>query len=158
MIPETLERKTDISNATPARHTLLRATAESLSLHNVDLAVTEVLNEALTRMVHLAYDGDAGGFCNVDGTTGRVLIPLPWGRNGKAKWGLRTSEADILREILFTWEREGVSLFHYDRARRSWFVMLRDYANIHLAKKWLATHQVSVGMYREMRTRLVAGG
>lgn len=156
MIPETLERKTEVSNAAPARHSLLRQAAVDLSLKNVDMAVCELLNEALTKAVYMAYEQDEGGLCNVDSATGRLLIPAPWGRSGHAKWGLRTTESDILRAILLQWQGDTPSLFRYDRARRSWFVSLHDYANIHLAKRWLAKHPIDVGLYRGIRGRLVA--
>jgi hypothetical protein len=157
MIEATLERKAQLSTAEPQRHTTLRAAAESLSLRNVDGAVCELMNEALARLVVLVYEQDAGGLCNVDGDTGRVLIPLPFGRNGYAKWGLRPQEANILREVLFVWEHDVPALLHYDRMRRSWFVNLRDYANIHLAKKWLTKHQIGINDYRIARAKRVAG-
>lgn len=153
----TLERKVEVSNAAPTRHSLLRQAAVDLSLKNVDMAVCELLNEALTKAVYMAYEVDGGGFCNVDNATGRLLIPLPWGRSGHAKWGLRTTESDILRAILLQWQNDTPPLFRYDRARRSWFVALHDYANIHLAKRWLTKHPVDVGLYRAMRSRLVDG-
>lgn len=157
-ISMTLERKQELSNAAPERYTGLRAVAESLSLRNVDAATCELFNEALARLMALAYEEDAGGYCNIDRVTGKILIPLPWGRNGYAKWGLRPQEANILREILFTWQREAPTLFFYDRLRRAWFVNVGDYANIHLAKQWLVRHQVSIGVYRAARAKRLAGG
>ncbi len=154
----TMERKVAVSETAPQRHKTLRAIAESVSLRNVDGAVCELMNEALARLVTLAYEQDAGGFCNVDNATGRVLIPLPWGRNGHGRWNLRPQEANILREVLFGWEHDAPALLRYDRMRRSWFVNLRDYANIHLAKKWMVKHQVGITEYRAARAKRVAGG
>lgn len=151
----TMARKQRLSVAAPERHTGLRAVAESLSLRNVDQAVCELLNEALARLLVLAYEQDAGGLCNVDAATGKLLIPLPWGRNGYARWGLRPQEANILREILFAWQGEASSLLAYDRTRRSWYVNLAEYANIHLAKRWLTQHQVSITVYRSARAKRV---
>ena len=96
----TTERKQKLSIAAPKRHTGLRAVAESLSLRNVDGAVCELMNEALARLVLLAYEQDAGGFCNMDEATGKLLIPLPWGRNGAAQWGMRPQEANISQRQL----------------------------------------------------------
>src|SRR5688572_14510661 len=98
-----MERKQALSTAQPGRYTTLRAAAEILSLRNVDGAVCELMNEALARLVVLAYEQDAGTFCNIDGATGKLLVPLPWGSNGEQRWGLRPSEANTLREILFAW-------------------------------------------------------
>jgi hypothetical protein len=156
-LSDTMERKQTLSVAQPQRYTRLRAAAESLSLRNVDAAVCELMNEALARLVLLVYEQDAGGYCNIDAATGKLLIPLPWGRNGYARWELRPQEANILREILFTWQGEQPSLFSYDRLRRSWFVNLAEYSNVHLAKGWLKKHQVSIAIYRAARAKRIAG-
>ncbi len=153
----TMERKVGLSNAAPQRHTGLRAVAESLSLANVDQAICELMNEALCRVVALAYETDAGGLCNLDAATGKILFALPWGRNGASQWGLRQSEANILRQVLFDWQAAGSTLLHYDRTRRSWFVNLRDHANIHLAKRWLTQHQIDIATYRAARAKRVDG-
>jgi hypothetical protein len=153
----TIERKAGLSNAAPQRHTGLRAVAESLSLANVDQAICELMNEALCRVAQLAYETDAGGLCNLDAASGKILFALPFGRNGHKQWGLRPSEANILREILFTWQAAGSTLLQYDRTRRSWFVNLRDHANIHLAKKWLKAHQIDIATYRAARAKRVDG-
>ncbi len=152
----TMERKQGLSNAAPQRHTGLRAVAESISLANVDTACCELFNEALARLVQLCYEQDAGGFCNIDGATGRLLIPLPWGRNGQGKWGLRPQEANILRQVLFDWEQDSQTLLRYDRTRKSWFVNLFDFGNYHLAKRWLAVHQITIAVYRDARTKRLA--
>ena len=152
-----MERKAGLSHAAPARHTGLRAAAQSLSLKNVDAAVCELMNEALARLVLLAYEVDAGGYCNMDGATGKLLIPLPWGRNGGALWGLRPQEANILRQVLFDWEDDLPSLLRYDRWRRAWFVCLGDFDNVNDAKGWLRQHQVSIGVYRAARAKRIAG-
>jgi len=151
-----LERKAAISNADPERHTALRAAADTLSRRNVDQAICEVLNEALARLVQLAYEVDTGGLCNIDGVTGRFLIPLPFGRNGAAQWGLRPQEANILRDILFTWQTEPPALLFYDWTRHSWFVNLSDFGSIGIAKAWLRSHQISVGLYRSARAKRLA--
>jgi hypothetical protein len=123
----------------------------------VDAAICELMNEALARLVLLAYEQDAGGYCNIDAATGKLLIPLPWGRNGYALWGLRPQEANILRQVLFDWERDVPSLLRYDRGRRAWFVCLGDFGNVHLAKAWLRQHQVTIGVYRAARAKRIAG-
>src|SRR4051794_14368232 len=74
-------RKEQIAAATPQRYTAIVRAAEALSRRNVDQAITELLNEALARLVRLCYErADDGALCNVDEATGRVLIPLPWAR------------------------------------------------------------------------------
>ncbi len=152
-----MNRKTELSNATPERYRGLRAVAESISLANVDGAICELMNEALARLVALAYEQDAGGLANIDNVTGKILIPLPWGRNGASRWGLRPQEANILRQVLFDWEQCPPTLLRYDRTRKSWFINLFDFGNYHLAKRWLTQHQVTIGVYRDARAKRLYG-
>lgn len=153
----TLERKTGIAQAKPERYTTLRAAADTLSRRNADAAVCELMNEALARLVDLAFEQDAGGYCNVDAPTGKLMIPLPWGRNGHARWGLRPQEANILREILFAWQRENAPLLFYDRTRRGWFANLSDYRTHRAALGWLTAHPVTIAAYRAARAKRVGG-
>lgn len=151
-----LDRKAAISTTTPERYTTLRQAAEALSRRNIDQAVCEVLNEALSRLVLLLYETDGGGLANIDSLTGRILIPLPNGKNGHAKWGLRPSEATVLRDILFGWQEESQPLLFYEWGRHSWFVNLDQYGSIGIAKAWLRAHQVTVALYRMTRAKRVA--
>lgn len=153
----TMARKTGIADARPDRYTTLRAAADTLSRRNADGAVCELMNEALGRLIDLAYERDAGGYCNIDRATGKLLIPLPWGRNGHARWGLRPQEANILREILFAWQQEATPLLVYDRTRRSWFVNLAAYRTRSLAGDWLTRHPVTIAVYRAARAKRVGG-
>ena len=148
-----LERKAAISSAQPERYSALRQAADHLSRQNVDTAICEVLNEALARLVLLAYQTDAGGLCNVDGATGRFLIALPFGRNGAAQWGIRPQEANILRQILFDWQTQPPALLMYERSRRAWFVNLTEFGSAGIAKAWLRSHQISCGLYRSARAK-----
>jgi len=142
-----LERKAAIASVTPERHTALRKAAEMLNRSNMDAAVVEVLNEALSRLVLLCYVTDAGGWANID-RTGRILIPTPMGRNGQKHWGLRPSEANVLRAILFTWQETGISLLRYDRSRRAWFVETGTYGASGIAKAWLRANPITIATYR----------
>lgn len=157
-ILKTVARKEGIAHAEPPRHQALRAAAESLSLRNVDQAICELFNEAIARMTLLAYEQDAGGFCNIDAVTGKLLIAAPWGRNGQTKWGIRPQEANILRQVLFDWQYPGPTLWLYDRVRRAWFLNLYDFADYETARKWLARHQVTIEVYRAARAKRVDRG
>jgi hypothetical protein len=152
-IIKTIARKGDIARSSPERHTTLRQAAETLSLRNVDQSVCELMNEALARLVVLAYEQDSGGFCNIDRATGKLLIPLPFGRLGHARWGVRPIEAVILRQILFDWQRAGSSLFLYDKSRRAWFVNIRTFTDALAANRWLTQHQIDVATYRAARVK-----
>jgi hypothetical protein len=152
----TLERKAAISTAQPERYTALRTLADNISRKNIDMALCEYFNEVLSRLVLLAYEQDAGGFANIDSVTGKFLVPMPMGRNGHARWGLKPSEANVLRQILFDWMLETPSLIHYDKSRRSWFVCLSAFPTIHVARAWLRAHQITVTVYRSARAKRVA--
>lgn len=155
-IHNTLARKEGLSLVTPARHTLLRNAVTNLSRRNIDQSICELMNEALARLVLLAFERDDDGrLCNVDGATGRVLVPLPWGKLGYAKWGLAPSEANAMRRIMLIRQREGVPLFSYDRSRRAWFVNLDDYPDgvriLRQFKEW----EITVTEYRAARVQVV---
>lgn len=150
----TVERKGIIAAAAPQRHTHIRRAAEALSRRNVDAAVVELLNEALARLTMLCYERDDDGrLCNVDTANGRILLPLPWGRAGYAKWGLSPTEADIMRAIMFRRQRLGVPLFFFDRSRRSWFLNLADFPDGRVVIAQLKEWEISIDEYRQARAQ-----
>lgn len=153
-ILRTVTRKQGIAQASPERHTALRRASEELSRRNVDAAIVELLNEALARLTVLCYERDEeGALCNVDPATGRVLIPLPWGRAGFAKWGLTVSEAGTLRGIMFIRQRRGLPLFFYERNRRAWYLNIVEYRSGSLVLAQLKEWEISIAEYREARVK-----
>ncbi len=155
-IISTVVRKGDILQATPQRHTALRKAAESLSMRNLDQAQIELFMEALSRLVDLCYEVDNGGFCNIDAPTGKVLIPLPWGRNGHARWAIRAQESNILREIM-QGRQYTPGLFIYDRVRRNWNVNLHDYPSRDAAIAYLTRYPIGIKEYRSCRAKRLGG-
>ena len=149
-ITRTLARKEDVIAAAPDRHTGLRGVAKNLSLRLVDKATIELLTEALCRLVVLAYDHDRAGYIKIDGVTGRLLIPAPWRRAGRSKWGLYPSEADTLRLILQGRMRPKAvaPLFVYDKGRRSWLVNLDAYPDEAAAQAYIERYPISVEEFR----------
>lgn len=154
-IVQTIRRKGYITAAHPQRHSTLRNAAQALSRRNADGAIAELLNEALQRLVALCYEVDEGGLCNVDSVTGRILIPLPWGRAGYARWGLKPQEGNIMRRVMFAWQRSGLPLFTYDRSRRAWFLNVYDFPTVAVAANWLTQHQIDIAMYRAAREQVL---
>lgn len=143
-----LERKATISQADPERYTNIARVAASLSRRNVDQAICELINEAHSRLVVLCYErDDTGRLVNVDEVTGRVQIPLPFGKAGHKKWGLSPSEADTFRRIMFTRQRQGLPLFFFDRSRRAWYVALGDYPALPVLAEW----NIGLNEYRDAR-------
>ncbi len=148
----TVARKGEIAHASPQRHTTLRHAAEALSRRNTDQAMIELFMEALSRLVDLCYEVDSGGFCNIDGPTGKVLIPLPWGRNGHARWAIRPQESNILREIM-QGRQYAPGLFIYDRIRRNWNANLHDFPSRDAAVVYLTRYPIGITEYRSARTK-----
>jgi hypothetical protein len=151
-ILHTLERKQGIIATTPQRHTALRAAAESLSRRNADAAICELFSEALSRLVALAYETDAGGPCNIDSVTARLLIPAPWGRAGHARWGIRPQEANILREIM-QGRQYAPGLFVYDTSARCWRLNWHDYPTRNAAMRYLERYPLGIQELRQARAK-----
>jgi hypothetical protein len=152
----TLRRKDPLVVARPARHKGgPRRIADNLSRRLADGATVELLTEALHRLVALVYEQDAAGWVNADPVTGRILIPVPWGRLGKRKWGLYPSEADTLRSILRE-RRKGPAapLFMYDAGARSWLVALAEYPTAGAALAYLRQRPITVDEYRIHRRKV----
>jgi hypothetical protein len=147
-IVRTLARKEPIVKAQPDRHTGLRGVAENLSRRLYDEATIELLTEALHRLVSLAYEADAAGFVNIDGVTGRLLIPAPMGKAGHKLWGLYPSERKTLGRILRVRQEAGDALFVYDRGRRAWCVNLAHYPTRRAALAYLQQHPIGLEEYR----------
>jgi hypothetical protein len=155
-IIRTLQRKEGIEQTTPTRYMIVRRAAEQLSRRNVDQSVTELLNEALARLTALCYEVDGSGvLCNVDPATGRVLVPLPWGRAGYARWGLTPSEGNTMRNIMLTRQRKGVPLYFYDRSRRAWYLNLHDFEDGAVVLAQLKEWEIAIGEYRAARSQVL---
>lgn len=159
-IVRVVERKGDIAQASPQRHSALRAAAETLSRRNADQAVVELFAEAMQRLTLLAFERDQDGFCNIDPVTNRLLIPAPWGRAGHRRWGITPSEAVVLREIIQRRQlgRDGRApgLWLYDRTRRCWRLNLFDFDTLPDAQRYWQRWPLTVQEYRAARShRLV---
>jgi hypothetical protein len=150
------ERKQQIVTAKPERHSVVRRAAEDLSRRTVDLVPIELLTEALHGITTLCYERDElGHLVNVDGRTGKLLVPAPWGRLGHTKWGVTPSEANVLRAILFA--RQGdAALFNYHRGTRSWMVNRAAYRTLDQALEHWRLWPITVAELRQARAHLVA--
>jgi hypothetical protein len=155
----TIERTEEVAAARPARHVSLRSVAQSLSKRNADAAICELLNQAICSALDLAYEVDDHGLINIDNITHKILFPLPWGRAGFVRWGLRQREADALRWIMLEYARAAgrgmAALFVYDRAGHAWRVNLVDYPDRAAAAAWARRHAVTVPILRAARAARV---
>lgn len=153
----TVQRKAEVRAADPAQHTARRTSAiaeaaASLSRRNVATARTELANEALRKLIELCYEELEGELVNVDAHTQRILVPMPWGRLGSRSWGLRNSEAVILRSIMLARlasQRNLPELWQYDPIARSWLCDIRSYGSVQSALRWFKNHgEVSLSEWR----------
>lgn len=103
----------------------------------LDVAVTAIFN-----LVSVLYATDADQRpVNIDVQTQRILLlPLPWGESGAAKWGLRRWEGQCLRRLLLDrgkQRRRLPSLFDYNEYSRQWHVNAACYPDAEAALQWL---------------------
>jgi hypothetical protein len=158
-IIHTIERKPSIAQAAPARHSTLRAAAQSLSLRNVDQAAVELMAEALNRLTMLCYEVDDDGTpCNVDVRGGgRLLVPAPWGRGGHKRWGLTPSEANIMRALMLglmlgrQQRGKAAPLMAYDGMRKCWYLNIFDFPSYEAALAYLERWPLTIQEYRGAR-------
>jgi len=112
------------ASAKVLRHTHQRTEnlAQSMSRLGLARASCELCNEAVTLLINLCYavDPDVGTQVNIDTSTCQILIPLPWGYRYR-RWGLRRTEAIILRRHMLALQ-QGKPLFYFDDDCRRWFV------------------------------------
>lgn len=151
-VVQTLERKVAPAQAKPRRHTVMRTAVETLSRRNFAAAKAELLNEVIHRLTALCYEiDDSRQLCNVDATTGRILIPMPTSRPGRPRWGLYRSEGDTLRRILFAWQGSDTRppLFVYDPTDRRWYVNLHDYPTLDAAQFWLGRNPITAALFAQ---------
>ena len=160
-IVRVVERKGEVAQAAPARHAALRHAAEALSRRNVDGATVELFSEAMQRLTLLAYEMDADGYCNVDGVTGRLLIPAPFGRLGYKRWGLRRIESTLLREMIqqrqIGQKGRAPGLWLYDRTQRTWRLNLFDFDALADAQRYWQRWPLTVAEYRIARSARLGG-
>jgi len=141
MIEEFAERKNGIAATTlQAGRQRLGNVAATLSRRGRLKASAELCNEAVGVAICLCYEADTfDGPANVDGATGRILIPLPWGESGHRKYGLRSTEAASLRRYMFDLQDHaaaGAPVFTYDPVSRSWYLNFRDRSSTSAMEYW----------------------
>ena len=165
---QVVQRKYEVRASAPAQHTQERSgtlakAAEALSRRNLLTARCELANEALGALVALLYEQDAGGeLCNVDPETWRILVPMPWGRAGHKRWGLRASEAVCMRYIMLKRQEQWTQaqrpmLVSYDPSSRAWLLNLKDYRQQGAAIFWLSKSKIKLGEWRAAQAAWQSG-
>lgn len=159
------DRKAGVRASGPGHYVKQRIAdaADQLSLAGTMAARAELCNEALHKLVELAYQSDADlKACNVDLVTLRILIPLPWGSSGWKRWNMRAHEATVLRRILLgrqaTWQQgRPAPLFTYDPDGRYWTLNVHDYPRIVEAQAWLQGNAISLTEWRKVSQQVLSG-
>lgn len=152
----------DADRLSPIASTVASATrqveraATELSRRGVAAAKARVLNAALQRAVQLCYEADTDGApANFDRATGRILIPLPWGRKGHKRYGLTYSEHVALRYVLLRLSRGKGALFEYDDLSRGWYLNIANYHNIESARGWYERHKLDAATWRAASAKVL---
>ncbi len=131
-VERTVKRKTTVAGAVAGINAYvdqrIGQAAESLSLGAIAAARIALVNQAMTDLSTLLYEVDGAGYpVNVDGVTGRILVPKPWGAGGWKRWRLKQWEGRVLRAILDRRMRAGerVALFLYSAEFNDWHLNKR---------------------------------
>ncbi len=123
--------------------------ATHLSRKGAAAASAEICNGRVNVLIELAYQEDETGPCNRDPLTGRLLVPVPWGRK-RTVYQLRATEADILRRHMMGLARAArpVPLFLYDGDTRCWYLNQWDYPDYQRAVLYWEICSLSAKGYR----------
>ncbi len=149
-------RKQKVMTARPAGfvQARMREATSKMSRLAMFQARSELLNEAVFRMIGLAYEVDEfNRFVNVD-EMGLILIPVPWSSHGYRRWGLRATESDVLRAYLLrlaelAHKGERIPpLFLFDPVTRRWSLNFFDYPTYEAAVEWWSRFEMGPGTYR----------
>lgn len=120
LVPNLIRRFETVVETMAGAHTPLRKPAEIASQRALWAARAELSMQAIAAACEALCEVDGNGKpINVDAATGRILIPLPWGRAGGAQWGLRSSEQKTLTRIVRARALLPDALFEYDR--QQWY-------------------------------------
>ena len=155
LISRFTRRKSEVQEARPPRFAAVERATDELSARVVDAATVELLMEAALGATALAFErDDFGQLLNVDGRTGRVLYPLPWGRMGHKRWGITPAESNQLRKMMQD-RQAAAALWLYDRTRRAWYINRQAARTWDQAAAYWESAPITVGELRRARAALV---
>lgn len=129
----------------------MAAAAQELSMAGNNQARVELLQESVLALTTVLYECDPDGTpANIDTRTHRILLPVPWGKAGWKRWGLRDWEAGILRQILIVrgQMRRVAPLFDYNAESRTWHIDLHAYPRLDLALMYWKSHPILLKDWR----------
>lgn len=119
--------------------------AGAISRKTLYEAVAGVCNASLTALVPILYEGFGDRLMNVDPATWLILIPAPWGGSGYRRYGLRSTEAAVLRRLMRLRQKKNdhVHWVFYDPEARRWCLNLADYPTEAHASAYLDANPVT---------------
>ena len=131
--------------------TRLQAKADDLARSGLYVATAELLQTALHRLIEAAYErvGDQPVGMDPDG---RLIVTAPWSKRNHTVYGLRRSQADLLRTIITNWQAAHAAgqfkvapIFIRDDITHKWYVNLA-YTDVRAAHQavggWLSPQYV----------------
>lgn len=146
LVPQLVRRFEHIAETVAGAHTPLRKTAQETTQRVVWAARAELSMQALQAACMALLETDSAGLpLNVDSKTGRILIPMPWGKRGGVVWGLRSSEQRTLSLIMRSRASEPWALFEYER--QAWYVA--NGFNQARAQTYLTRQPITLAEYRQ---------
>lgn len=121
----------------------IQASAEQLSNKARVEGTLAVANEALARLAVALYETVDYIPVNVDSRTYKILIPVPWGDSGYHTWGLRSTEARVMRWILMARQKRNrdQALFWFERY---WFLNGNRYQSAAQAIDYLKDNPITM--------------
>lgn len=115
----------------------MAASADSMNNAAKIQGAIEIANEALCKLTSILYETIDRIPVNVDAKTYRLLVPAPWGDSGYSKWGMRATEARILRSVLMWRAHSDPRSALFDYADRRWFLNATTYKSSSAALAYL---------------------
>ena len=161
---EKVERAWPVQSISGVQSTLSErqfAQAGAISRKSLYEAVAGLSNAALGALAGLLYEDIGGRLVNVNPDTWRIAIPLPWGRLGRSRYNLRSTEAATLRSIMLSLsENTGgghINWLFFDAHLRHWCLNLADYPTIDHAHayqdRWPITAKVVLYHWERARDK-----
>lgn len=124
-----------VEAATPARYTKALQMAQTVSKRLMWEAKRDVLLAVMRRFLHDAYEvTPAGRWLNV-ATDGRIDVPAPWAKHTHNRWGMRRSDAELLRLLLVRAQNAHIKgapvpLVFYAPDSRRWYLNVPGYSTL----------------------------
>lgn len=131
----------------PRNNKVLRPVAKAASRRVKAQAQAEVMNEVLGLFIESVYERDDDGrFWNV-GPYGRIELPIPWGDDGRHKWNVKRTMANVIRHAMTTYSKKNDCPFIFDGFESRWYLDTENYPTDSHAHKWLRKRGITASMW-----------